>query len=489
MQHFLAVCAVALAACTGSTDAPAHAPVSGDTSAADTTARTTPHPPSTTDWTRFGWDVGRSNVMPGTTGITSANVASLRRQQVTIDGTVDASPIYLHGAHVKGGTHDALFVTTSYGKTLAMDADSGTVLWEFTPAGYGGWAGGYRVTTATPVADPGRDYIYAASPDGHVQKLAVADGHVVWSTAITRLPTREKIASSLNYYNGSVIAVTSGYLGDDQPYQGHVAMLDAGTGAVTHVWNSLCSDQRQLIDPASCGESDSGIWGRAGAVVDSTTGNIYVATGNGTWDGRADWGDAVIVLSPDLSRMVGNYTPTNTAQLNDGDTDVGSTAPVLLGGGFAAQGGKDGIIRLLDASVLQNAAAHKGGELQVVQTPGKADLFSAPAVQRNGTSATMYVADGSGTAAWRFDGSRLQQLWSNGNGGTSPVLAGGLLYVYDPSGSVRVYQPDTGQQLANLECGSGHWNSPIVADGRVVLPEGDSNDHATKGLINIWRVP
>jgi outer membrane protein assembly factor BamB len=101
----------------------------------------------------------------------------------------------------------------------------------------------------------------------------------------------------------------------------------------------------------------------------------------------------------------------------------------------------------------------------------------------------MYVADGSGTAAWRFDGSRLQQLWSNGNGGTSPVLAGGLLYVYDPSGSVRVYQPDTGQQLANLECGSGHWNSPIVADGRVVLPEGDSNDHATKGLINIWRVP
>ena len=112
----------------------------------------------------------------------------MRRQQVTLDGTVDASPIYLHGVRVNGGTHDVFFVTTTYGKTLAIDADAGTILWRFTPSGYDSWAGSRRITNSTPVADPNREFIYSATPDGRIQKLSVADGHSVWSTAITRLP-------------------------------------------------------------------------------------------------------------------------------------------------------------------------------------------------------------------------------------------------------------------------------------------------------------
>ena len=29
----------------------------------------------------------------------------------------------------------------------------------------------------------------------------------------------------------------------------------------------------------------------------------------------------------------------------------------------------------------------------------------------------------------------------------------------------------------------------LGADGRIALPEGNSNDHATSGIINIWRLP
>src|ERR1700688_2719434 len=88
---------------------------------------------STHDWTRFGGDVGRSSSSPDPTGITAANVASLTRQQVTIDGTVDASAIYLHAVRAGGATHDVFFVTTTYGKTIPIDAANGTILWEFTP--------------------------------------------------------------------------------------------------------------------------------------------------------------------------------------------------------------------------------------------------------------------------------------------------------------------------------------------------------------------
>ena len=77
---------------------------------------------SSRDWTRFGWDARRSNEDPYATGITAANVGSLVRQQVRLPGTVDSSAIYLHGVSVRGTSHDAFFVTTTYGITLAIDA-------------------------------------------------------------------------------------------------------------------------------------------------------------------------------------------------------------------------------------------------------------------------------------------------------------------------------------------------------------------------------
>ena len=82
---------------------------------------------------------------------------------------------------------------------------------------------------------------------------------------------------------------------------------------------------------------------------------------------------------------------------------------------------------------------------------------------------------------------RLHARLAQRHGGTSPVLAGGLLWVYDPGGGLRVYRPGNGGRVATLDAGRGHWNSPIVVDGRVALPEGNANDHATSGVLDIWR--
>jgi len=452
---------------------------------------TTPvkHSASAHDWTRFGWDAGRSSAASDETGITAGNVATMRRQQVTLDGTVDASPIYLHGVRVNSGTHDVFFVTTTYGKTLAIDANDGAILWRYTPNGYDSWVGSRRITNSTPVADPNREFIYAASPDGRIQKIAVADGRAVWTTAITKLPEREKIASPLNYYRGRVVATTGGYIGDAPPYQGHVAVLDAASGRLLHVWNSLCSDRHELMDPSSCAESGSAIWGRAGAVIDSITGDIFIATGNGRWDGRTNWGDAAIALDSSATNVLDNYTPLNTDELSARDADLGSTSPVLLGSGYVAQGGKDGSIRLLPFGRTRGATPRRGGETQVVSTPSSAGLFTAPTVLHAGPTTWLFAADNGGTSAWTLGGGRLRQIWRNGNGGTSPVIAGGFLYVYDPDGGLRVYLPETGEQVAALECGGGHWNSPIVVDGRIALPEGNANQHRSSGVLNIWRIP
>jgi PQQ-like domain len=437
------------------------------------------------DWPMAGFSPARPYSGPVVTGITAKNVGRLRLQQVRLPGTVDSMPIYLQGVKVAGRTRDVFFVTTTYGVTLAVSAANGRILWRYTPPGYAGYAGSAQITTMTPVADPDRSAIYAGAPDGNIRKLSVAAGKVLWSTSITRDPTHEKLAAPLNFAHGLVIAATGGYLGDAPPYQGHVVTLRPSNGQIVAVWNSLCSDRDELIQPSSCGASDSAIWGRNAPAVDPATGDILVATGNAPFDGKTNWGDSVLVLSPDASNLLKHWTPSNQEQLNDKDLDVGSTGPGLLPGGYFVQGGKDGELRLLQLSRLAGADSTTGGELQTVPVPGPTDMFSAPAIWQG---QWVFVATANGTAAWRFQGGRLQQAWSNGNPGTTPVVAGGLLYV-QWAGGIRVYAPTTGTQVGTLESADAHWQAPIVVDGRVAAAEGNANDHARSGVLNIYRLP
>jgi outer membrane protein assembly factor BamB len=434
------------------------------------------------DWPEFGFTPARNDVGPASTGITARNIGRLHRRQVQLPGMVDSSPIYLHAAVIGGKPHEAFFVTTSYGITLAIDAGSGKILWRFTPPGYSGYAGGPQLTTMTPIADPDHTALYAGAPDGVIRKLSIANGHVLWATSITRDPTHEKLASALNFANGLVIAATDGYIGDAPPYQGHVVTLNPANGKIVGVWNSLCSDRHRVFQPSTCPASDSAIWGRSAPVVVPATGDLLVATGNAPFDGRTFWGDSVLVLSPDGKKLLKHWTPANQAELNQNDLDLGSTAPALLSGGYFVQGGKDGLLRLLRLSRLAGVNAKTGGELQTVQVPGQSGLFSEPATWKG---KWVFLATSEGTAAWRLQAGRLHQVWSNSSGGTSPVIAGGLLYV-QWSGEIRVYAPTTGTLVGSLPIGEAHWQSPIVVDGRVAAAEGNDNDHQTSGVLDIY---
>ena len=193
------------------------------------------------------------------------------------------------------------------------------------------------------------------------------------------------------------------------------------------------------------------------------------------------------MLSPDARRLLQNWTPRTQAELDSGDVDLGSTAPAILPGGLALQSGKDGRMRLLDLANLSGRGAGPvtGGELQTLPTPDGGGLFSAPAV----SGRLVFVSTFGATAAYRLVGRRLRKVWGNTTAGTSPVVAGGLLYVFDPGGRLNVYVPTTGRLLTTLPAGPGHWNSPIVAAGRVILPEGSANDRAATGVLDIYRLP
>jgi hypothetical protein len=458
---------------------------SGETKTAPTTEVDITGPPGTgAGWPRFGYDAARSNVFPGVTAITAKNASRLERQQVRLPGTADSSPIFV--------PPNRFVVNTAYGKTIAVDAESGEILWTFVPDGIGRWEGTSQITQSGPVDDPDTRYLYSYSPDGRVHKLEDATGREVrsegWPAIVTEDAGHEKSAPPLNLAHGLVLLATGGYLGDAPPYQGHVVAIDKESGQIVNVFNTLCSDREGLIDPSSCDESGSAIWGRGGVVVEPGSGNLLVSTGNGDWNGSTNWGDSMLELSPDAGQLLKSYTPENEEDLDAGDTDLSSASPAFVPPHFVVQGGKDGLLRVLDLTTLE--VGRKGSEASIGSAPGGTGVFTAPAVWESLGETWVLVANSAGTAGYVFQNAKLERRWDNESSGTSPVLAGGLLYVYDPDGEgLNVYEPKSGNRVANLPAGGGHWSSPIVINGRIALPEGSANDHMTEGVLNIYRLP
>lgn len=450
------------------------------------------------DWPEFGLDPQRTDATRLSTGVNAGNVAHLRRVTVTLPGIVDSSPVYVH--EPSGGV---AILTTSYGKTIAIAADSGRVLWTFTPHGYARWAGSSQITNTSPAIDPDRRFVYAASPDGRIHKLSISSGREArgWPVSVTRDPTHEKLGAALNLDGAYLLAATSGYLGDAPPYQGHAVAIARSSGRIAAVFNTLCANRRSLIAPRDCPASDSAILSRGGVVVEPGGQSLLLSTGNGPWNGVTDFGDSVVELSLSGLRARQAYTPTDQARLNESDTDLGSSAPALLGQGRVLIAGKDGLMRVLSLAHLDGHSAslpnRLGGEVQRLPLPGGGQLFSAPAVFTSigplmgGTRApgTTFVFLGAenATAAYRLDSGQLHPMWQTARAGTSPILAGGLLYVYDPSaGGIYVYRPDSGTPIARLPGAAGHWNSPIVVDGHVIEPEGNANDHGLRGTLDLF---
>ena len=444
-----------------------------------------------TNWVRFGYNPARGGVNPEERLISPRTVGGLRLLWRThLPGIVDSSPIFLHGLEYSKGSRDVLYATTKNGTIVALDAAGGEILWSHRPSGP-------QITTSSPVADPSGRFVYSYGLDGALHKYAATDGieekGAGWPSQITRMPETEKGSSALNIANGQIYATTSGYLGDAPPYQGHVVAVDETSGA-SKVFDSLCSNVRHLLSADECPAERSGIWARAGAVVDDATESVFATTGNGPYNadsGGHDYGDSVLKLGRDNLRLLDSYTPEAHRQLEEEDADLGSTAPALLpklpGSKtplLLVQGGKDGLLRLINRQNLSGAGGpgHVGGQLQVIKSAGCA-TFTQPVVWTDGgDQARVIVAGTCGLAAYLVSTDTggqagLRLAWRTSDETTTPVLAGGVLFAatdgavlaLDPSSGERLWSSD--QESAGGSIGDIHWESPIVVNGRLYISD------------------
>jgi outer membrane protein assembly factor BamB len=419
------------------------------------------------DWPLFDHDAGRSGVA-GDQTLTPHNVAKLQvRWKLKLDTVADSAPIVVG---------DRLFQTDRAGTTYALDVADGRIVWRFPTHGP-------NITTSIPAYDPSTKLLYAPGVDGHVHKLDPTSGRELsgdgFPAPITSAPETEKNASPLNLANGYLYAQTSGYIGDATPYIGHIVAVRLRDGNET-VFNTLCSARHSLIEPQSCDAQRSGMWSRAGVVVDpdpAMNGRIYAATGNAPFDANAgNYGDSILWLTSDASRLLGSLTPRNYDDLETNDLDVGSSSPALLPRQrdsatplLAVQGGKDRVLRLFDRT-------HFGALRAPLQTISLAnELFSAPAVWTEPSGTTfIFIELSDGLYAYRLTTlsreTRLMFAWhaklTTENQGTSPVVSGGVVFV-TASRLLIALSAQTGQRLWSNPLGPTHWESPAVANGSV----------------------
>lgn len=482
------------------------------------------------DWPQFGADARHSGAGAGAgeTTIGAANVATLRLAfpPVLLSAVADGAPAFLAGVRTARGIENLLFLTTKNGALLAVDAASGALVWSRS------FGKGPRYTTSSPAVDPNHRFVYSYGLDGKVHKVTVGDGVEVtsggWPEVTTLKPDVEKGSSALAV---ATVGATSylyvangGYLGDQGDYQGHVTTIDLATGA-QRVFNADCSDlDCHLVEHGrggcrsahpDCPHVQSAVWARPGVVWDGDTDRVYFATGNGTFDastGGFDWGDSVLALKPDGSgdghgRPMDSYTPTDYRALDDADLDLGSTAPAILPGPAGStvahvgvQCGKDGKLRLLDLDNLsrRGGPGHVGGELRLLDVPQGGQVLTQPAVWVNPAdrAAWVFVANGRGISGLRagLDAHGVPRLetsgpgtWTDRTGGTSPVLANGILFYASYEG-MRALDPTTGVLLwRDSNLGRIHWESPIVVDGRVYVT--DESAHLLVYEPNLPRPP
>ena len=285
-----------------------------------------------------------------------------------VDGAVYAQPLFLPAVEIPGkGKHDVLFVATEHDSVYAFDAyrPNDAPLWRVSLLDKNRktrTVSAREVScnflqpevgiTSTPVIDlsTGTLYVLARSMTDywfadneyfqHLHALAITTGAEKFGgpaqiTAFVRGSgdgskngearfdaLRENPRAALLLVSNTVY-LSWGSSCDVDPYHGWVMAYDAQTLA-----------QKAVLNVTPDG-SEGGIWASDTGLGADASGNVYVATGNGTFDaasGGRDYGDTLLKLRLDGSSLVVRdyFTPFNQAQLSDSDADLGSSGPTLL---------------------------------------------------------------------------------------------------------------------------------------------------------------
>jgi outer membrane protein assembly factor BamB len=334
----------------------------------------------TGEWLTYHHDFFRTGVDPYKNASNSFSSINEKWTSSPLDGDIYAEPLV---------ARSMVFVATENNTIYSLDAATGKVIWRTNlgspvplsdlPCGNIDPTG----ITGTPVIDTTTQTIFAVAflSDTHRHELFALDirnGNIRFETDVDPPGSdpsveQQRGALALSYYNdsmnGTVNARTigegggiivyipfGGLFGDCGQYHGWmvgapISYVSLGsssnnnnnnnnntitnssassTGVVTRGSEETRQQPPPLLSFQVPTSREGGIWAPSGPAIDQN-GSILVATGNGQASDNFDFGNSVIKLSSDLGKVIDWFAPSNWAELDNSDTDLGSVGPSVLG--------------------------------------------------------------------------------------------------------------------------------------------------------------
>jgi hypothetical protein len=484
------------------------------------------------------YDNARDGLNPNETTLTPSNVTAQFFGKLfsnPVDGNIYAQTLYVPGVTINGQTHNVVYVATEHDSVYAFDADAAAApLWKtsfINPANGITMVNSNNVSaknpnpgcvdinpeygiTATPVIDPSTNTIYVlanTSENGtNTYRLHALD----ITTGQEKLggPVLIQASSSGSGDDGDVFDATQELGRPGLLLLNGVVYLGFGSHCDLDPWHgwllgySASNLSQMFVYNATTNGSEGAIWGAGTGPAADQSGDVYISTGNGTFDGNSggvDFGDSYLRLGVRNSAfgVVDSFTPFNDASLQAADCDLGSAGLVILPdqttgpAHIMVSAGKEGKIYLINRDNLGKFSANSDNVLFTVPSPSENNIlnWSTPAyfnghlyfimskdVARSYTlSNDALTLASQGTHTFAFLGSQpvvsangtsngiLWTLENTTGTGINPVA--GVLHAYNPLDLTQEYYNSNQNGSQDVPGPAIKFTVPSVANGKVYI--------------------
>jgi len=500
-----------------------------------------------TDVTTYHNDVARTGQNIAESKLTQANVNSTTfglLRNLSVDGKVDAEPLYLSQLSLAGTAHNVVFIATEHDSVYAFDADTGAQLWRVSLLGSGETTSDNRGCgqvspeigiTSTPVIDR------SAGAHGILYAVAMSKNG---STYFQRLHALDVTTGA--ELEGGPVAVQATYPGtgdnsssgqvvfDPKQYKERAALLLLN-GVIYTSWASHCDfspytawvmgynqttlSQTSVLNLTPNGHAGS-IWQSGGGMAADPQGNIYLLMANGTFEttldvngfpNQQDYGNGFVKLSTTGGNLkVADYFDmSNTVSESGIDADLGSGGPMVLPDlnfgtagilNLAVGAGKDGNIYVVNRNNMGKFSPTANNVYQELSGALPSGVWGVPAYFNN----TVYYCDQNSTLK-SFSILNGKLSTAPGHTGASFTYPGvlpsvsangasnGIVWVIENTATAVLHAyvaSDLAQELFNsnqASAGRDHFGAgnkfitPMIADGKVFAAT--TNSVAVFGLL------
>lgn len=371
-----------------------------------------------------------------------------------LDGEVYGSPI-LAGRSV--------VVATENNTVYALNPSTGSVNWSrhlrapITDTSVLACSGNIRPTgiTGTPAYDAATGRIFVVTV---TYSATLGVEHEIWGLSASTgapvmnrrtevpgtNPNAQQQRAALAVDRGRVYVGFGGLIGDCGNYKGAVISLKTNgqAGGIAYV----------VPTPR-----EGAIWAAGGPVV-APNGNLFVAVGNGESTSSFDYSDSITELNPSMKR-VDYFAPSNWADDNANDLDLGSMTPAYTSVGYILQAGKSG-------TGYTAKITHLGGIGGQASSAPLCRAFGVSAV----TSASVYLpcTDGVSRVDVATNGT-FRKVWTAAGISGSPVAGPGALYALGGS-TLYALSGHTGAQLGSIAVGTTtRFATPMLVGHKVYV--------------------